>query len=139
MIRRVIPDVIQNQDLLILETKDTVRTATRQMKKRGVRSVLVMEADELAGIFTGTDLIERVVAEGLDPETALLEAVMTPEPATISSDTLAIEALRTMHEAGYRHLPVVDEGRLVGVVSRRNFMPDEESEIELEEQLWERL
>lgn len=139
MFRRVIPDVIQDQDLLILQGKDTVRTAARHMKQRGVRSVLIVEADALAGIFTGTDLIERVVAAGLDPETALLEAVMTRDPATITPDTLAIEALRTMHEAGYRHLPVVEDGRLVGVVSRRNFMPDEEHEIEREQQLWERL
>jgi len=140
MNRHVIPDVVHDQHLLTLTADDSVRTAARQMTERRVRSVLVVgPAGGLEGIFTGTDLIERVIAAGLDPDATRLDAVMTAAPMTIPPETIAIEALRAMHEAGYRHLPVVEEGRLLGIVSRRDFLADEEEELQREQRLWERL
>jgi len=139
MQRRVIPDVVRDQDLLTLPGSATVREAARLMTERGVRSVLVVDQAQLEGIFTDTDLIERVVAEGLDPASTVLSGVITRDPLTVVPDCLAIEALRLMHGEGCRHLPVVDAGRLVGVVSRRDFLLEEEDEIEREERLWERL
>lgn len=139
MLRRVIPDVVENQELLTIAGTESVLTAARLMAERKVRSVLVVDRDSLVGVFTGTDMIGRVVAAGLSPEKTPVADVMTPDPVTIAPETLAIEALRLMQEGGYRHLPVVEDGRLVGIVSRKDFWRDEEAEIEQEEQLWERL
>lgn len=139
MLRRVIPDVVENQELLTIAGAESVLTAARQMADRKVRSVLVVDRDSLVGVFTGTDMIGRVVAAGRSPEKTPVADVMTPDPVTITPETLAIEALRLMQEGGYRHLPVVEGGRLVGIVSRKDFWRDEEAEIEQEEQLWERL
>ena len=139
MQRRVVPDVVSGQDLLSLPPDATVQDAAHRMRTRRVRSVLVVDQDRLVGIFTGTDMVERVVAEGRPAATTPLRSVMTDNPNTVSSDTPAIEALQIMHSEGFRHLPVVDDGKLVAVLSRRDFLKDEEDEIVREEQLWERI
>ncbi len=64
---------------------------------------------------------------------------MNPDPDTVSSDTTAIDALRLMQDGGYRHLPVVDGGRVLGVVSRRDFYGVDESRLDDETTLWERI
>lgn len=139
MLRRVIPDVVDNQNLLTIVGTESVLAAARRMAERKVRSILVVDRDRLIGVFTGTDMIGRVVAAGLSPENTAVAQVMTPDPVTIGPETLAIEALRLMQEGGYRHLPIVEDGRLLGIVSRKDFWRDEEAEIEREERLWERL
>ena len=91
----------------------------------------------LTGIFTGRDLV-RAVAEGRDPAAIPLEAAMTAHPDTISCEASAIDALRLMNDGGYRHLPVVDGGRVVGIVSRGDFKGLELDRLEDETSLWER-
>ena len=139
MARKVIPDVVHNQRLLKLPPQATVREAAQRMAQRDVRSVLVMEEGRLLGIFTGTDLIARVVAPGRDPDRTLLHAVMTENPQTVSAEETAIEALRRMHHGGFRHLPVVDNGVVLGILSRRDFSGYERDVLERQEQMWEKI
>lgn len=139
MLRRVVPDVVTNQDLLTLPATATVEEAARRMTERQVRSVLVIEEERLVGIFTGTDLIERVVAAGMNARTITLREVMSTDPQTIGPDVPAIEALRIMQAGGFRHLPVLRGGKLVAVLSRRDFAREEEEELEREERLWEEM
>ncbi|MEQ8333749.1 CBS domain-containing protein [Nisaea sp.] len=139
MMRRIVPDVVSNQDLLTLPQSATVEQAAIRMAERHVRSVMVVDADRLVGVFTGTDLIERVIAAGKGPKATLLAEVMSTSPETISPDRPAIEALRMMQAGGYRHLPVVHDSKLVAVLSRRDFIREEEEEIDLEEKLWEEM
>lgn len=139
MMRRVVPDVVSNQDLLTLPKTATVEQAAKHMAKRRVRSVLVVDEDQLVGVFTGTDLIERVIAVGKGPQATVLAEVMSPSPETIAPDRPAIEALRIMQAGGFRHLPVVHKNKLVAVLSRRDFIREEEDEIDLEERLWEEM
>jgi CBS domain-containing protein len=80
-------------------------------------SVLVVERDRLLGIFTHGDLVGRVLAAGLDPNLTLLVEVMTADPDIIRPSDSVDEAIRLMDEYGYRHLPVVDGGRVVGMVA----------------------
>ncbi len=139
MVRRLVPDVVQDQKLLRLAPDATVREAAKRMARRNVRSVLVVKRGRLVGIFTGTDLIGRVVAAGRDPDMTTLAEVMTPDPETIAPDERAVEALRRMHARRYRHLPIVHEEKLIGILSRRDFLGYEVDELEREEALWERL
>ncbi len=139
MMRRVVPNVVSNQNLLTLPMTATVEQAAVHMAERRVRSVLVVDSDKLVGIFTGTDLIERVIAVGKGPQATLLADVMSTSPETIAPDRPAIEALRVMQAGGFRHLPVVHENKLVAVLSRRDFLREEENEIDLEEKLWEEM
>jgi CBS domain-containing protein len=139
MVRKIIPDVVHDQRLLKLPPQATVREAAQRMAQREVRSVLVMEEDRLLGIFTGTDLIARVVAPGRDPDRTILHSVMTENPQTVSADENAIDALRRMHDGGFRHLPVVENGAVVGILSRRDFSGYEGDVLERQERLWEKI
>ena len=125
MERRIVPDVIGQQQLVMLPSTATVREAAICMSERQVGAVLVTRDGALEGIFTERDLLHRVVAPGRDPNGTRLVEVMTKNPDTIEADDYAIEALSRMSERGYRHLPVLDQGRLVGIVSRRDFLGEE--------------
>ena len=139
MLRKIIPSVIHGQEVVHMTSKATVRQAARLMHKNNVGSILVMERGVLKGILTVADMTYRVVAEGRDPETTHLGEIMTPDPDTISPDGTAIEALRMMQDGGYRHLPVVEDGVVLGVASRRDFHGDEKARLEEETGLWERI
>jgi CBS domain-containing protein len=104
----------------------SVRRAAKLMADKNAGAVLVV-ADEgrLAGIFTERDLAFRVVAQGRDPDATILVDVMTPSPRTIDADEPFGYALLLMHEGGFRHLPVLEDGKLIGIVSARSAMdPD---------------
>lgn len=137
MVRKIMPDIVSDQDIFELAGGATVRDAARGMAERHCQSVLVTEDGRLTGIFTGTDLIRKVVAADLDPNQTTLSDVMTPDPQTVSPGFNAVEALHRMQDGRFRHLPIVDNGKLVGVVSRRDFLGHEIDELEHQEQLWE--
>lgn len=139
MRRRVVREIIKGQKLLSLSESDTVRKAARRMRDRRLGSVLITREQELVGIFTERDIVSRVVAPGRSPDKTQLGQVMTRNPDTAAPTTTAIDALRRMHDGGYRHLPVVDSGRLIGVVSRRDFYGEEKARLDEETNLWERV
>ena len=128
--RRLLRDVVYDQTLVALTGADHVRDAARLMKHRRVGSVLVMNKDVLEGIFTERDMVYRVVADGLDPDMTPLSKVMTANPDTIDATASALDALKAMNERSYRHLPVMGEGRIIGVVSTRDFYGEEKAEEE---------
>jgi CBS domain-containing protein len=109
------------------------------MRKHNVGAVLIIDEMALMGIITVNDMTYRVIAEGLDPDKTLLGEIMTPNPDTVSSDTTAIDALRLMHDGDYRHLPISDGGRVLGLVSRRDFHGVEKARLDDETALWERI
>lgn len=114
--------IVRHPNPLMLPPITTVMEAARQMHARHVRAVLVVEGDaNLVGIFTERDAISRVLAAGRDPLTTTLADVMTNNPETISPQHTAPEMLRLMKEARVRHLPVVRDGKTVGIVVRNDF------------------
>lgn len=139
MVRKVIPDIVSGQEILEFAASATVFEAARGMAERNVHSVLITDDGRLSGIFTGTDLVRKVVAEGLDPNLTALSDVMTPDPQTVSPGFNAIEALHRMHDGRYRHLPIVENGKILGIVSRRDFLEYELDELDHQEQLWEKI
>ncbi len=139
MLRRIIPDVIRGRQVVYLGGQATARQAAKLMRKHNVGAVLIIEDEALKGILTVNDMTYRVIAKGLDPDKTLLGEVMTPDPDTVSSDTTAIDALRLMQDGNYRHLPVVDGGRVLGLVSRRDFHGVEKARLDDETALWERI
>ena len=139
MPRKIIPDVLREQTVVHLTQRATAREAARLMRRHNVGSVVIIEKEALKGILTVADMAYRVVAEGRNPDKTLLGEVMTTEPDTIGPATTAIEALRLMQDGGYRHLPVVEDGKVLGVVSRKDFHATEEARIEDETALWERI
>jgi len=133
-------DLVRNQNPLILPPNASVKEAARQMRDRQFGAVLVAESgDRLVGIFTGRDAVARVLAEGLNAETTTLAEVMTPAPDTITPHATAIEALRLMQDAHCRHLPICEQGRVVGIVSWGDFRRLEHDRLDEETGLWERI
>ena len=139
MLRKIIPSVIHDQKIIHLGAEATARQAALLMREQNVGAVLIMDDDELTGILTVNDMTYRVVGEGRDPDQTVLREIMTAEPDSVSSDTTAIDALRLMQDGGYRHLPIVDEGEVLGIVSRRDFHGVEKARLDDETALWERI
>ena len=125
MPQRPIRKLIASQTPVIAEADMTVSEAARRMKERRVGALLVMCEGRLAGIFTERDALFRVIAEGRDPAATRLVEVMSANPRTISPDRPFGHALHMMHEGGFRHVPVVEEGKPVGVVSARDALGPE--------------
>ena len=137
---RNMSDMVRNQAPVTLPPSATVREACRFMRDRRVGAVLVTEGENrLLGIFTGRDALHRVLAEGKSAARTKLAEVMTPEPDKMPPGKTAIEALRLMEDGRYRHVPVVDGGRVVGIVSRFDFSGIELDRLDEETGLWKRI
>ena len=138
MANRKIGEIIRRQNPVTLPGTATVQEACRMMRDRRVGAILVTESGgRLAGLFTGRDAVGRVVAEALDPATTTLAAVMTVQPDTLKPNAHAIDALRMMQDGGYRHMPIVDETKIVGIVSHGDFTGLERARLDEETGFWE--
>ena len=126
---RTLRTIVAGRPPVIVTRSATVVEAARQMKQRNVGSVLVVESGRLAGIFTERDALFRVLAAARDPAMTTLGDVMTPQPQTMHPDEPFVRALRVMHEGKFRHLPVVEYGRPLGVVSVRDALDDDLTEL----------
>jgi citrate synthase len=100
---------------------ETVAEAAARMRARGVGSVVVTEDGRPVGILTERDLL-RLTGEGVEPAGAIVRDWMTGDPDVVGPDEPVIRAFHSLVERGYRHFPVVEDGRLVGVVSIRDLL-----------------
>ena len=98
---------------------ESLRNAAAVMWKRQTGSLLIMDGEAVAGIVTERDLM-KAVARGDDLDSTPVSAVMTRQVLTVEPDTSVADAARHMADRWIRHLPVVSEGRLVGMVSQRD-------------------
>lgn len=122
---RPVRDIIEDQKPVTASGDMSVAAAAKLMKQHGIGAVLVLDSNRLAGIFTERDALFRVIAEGRDPEKTRLAEVMTPNPRTIAPDRPFGHALHIMYEGEFRHVPVVENGRPLGMVSARDALgPD---------------
>jgi CBS domain-containing protein len=116
----IIGDMIERDHLVRGNVATSIRAAAREMTEHCCGSILVMDGDRLVGIFTERDLLNRVAAEGEDLERTTLGEVMACDPDTIGADEPAKAAIRKMDEFSYRYLPVMDGGKVIGVISTRH-------------------
>jgi CBS domain-containing protein len=107
-------------DLLTVEPDARLSDAARRMAQRGVGAVLVLEGERLAGILTERDLL-KAVAAGFTDEARVSEW-MTRQPETVEPDESTDHAASLMIHGGFRHLPVVEGGRAIGILSIRDLM-----------------
>ena len=129
---RSLRSIVASQPPAIAEKTATVLEAAVMMKQQGKGALLVVEGSRLTGIFTERDALFRVIAAGRDPATTKLADVMTPQPQTMHPDEPFVKALRVMHKRGFRHLPVVEHGRPLGVVSARDALDDDLYELRVD-------
>ena len=127
MAERTVFQSLSQKRVIRLGPLATVREAAGVMTRANCGSVLIMELpDVLLGIVTERDLMTRVLAKGLDPETTLVRSVMTANPICVPPETRVSEAVLIMIEKGFRHLPIIGPGkRVLGVFSVRDALPRE--------------
>lgn len=117
-----IAELIEGQTLYVIEPGMNVRAAAQTMSDRNVGAVAVVDSGRLAGIFSERDIMSRVVAKGLDPEGTPVAVVMSKELVVADPQEDVDAALQKMHSIRARHLPVVDDGKLVGMISIRDLL-----------------
>jgi CBS domain-containing protein len=110
---------LMTRSILTVDPATTVAEAATIMGERRAGSALVMEGDRLLGIFTERDIV-KALGQHFDAAGHPVSEWMTPDPSTVPADTPAGDALRTMLDRGFRHLPVVEGDAVVGVVSMRD-------------------
>jgi len=120
-----VKEVMERRKFVKARSTTTVGKAARLMAKKRVGALLVVDGARLQGIFTERDVLFRVVAAQLDPEATLVGEVMTREPKTIGPAESFGHALAAMHQGGFRHLPVVQDGATIGIVSNRSALDPE--------------
>lgn len=125
---------VMAKPVLTASPGETVAAVAKLMEERRVGSVVLVEGDEIAGIFTDRDFL-RVAARGLDPKKAKVAEHMTKGIRSIPPRTDVVEAGRLMSEHGFRHLPVVEKGELVGIISMRDLLTWSVRELHTAEEL----
>jgi CBS domain-containing protein len=137
---RLMSEIVKRQNPAILPETASVQEACRVMRDRRIGAILVSDGNgKLVGLFTGRDAVGRVLSEARDPTTTTLRDVMTPRPDTMTPKHRAIDALRIMRDGGYRHVPIVDEEEIVGIVSHGDFYGLERARLDEETGFWETL
>lgn len=117
--------VMIRETLVTASPQTSVREATQLMACNGCSALLVVDDEQLAGIFTAHDAVSRVLAAGRDAGSTPLAEVMTREPVTVEPDRPFGYALQLMQTRGVRRLPVVDGKRAVGIVTERGALDPE--------------
>lgn len=130
MPNRTIREIVARRKVVSAPSKTTVAHAARLMEDNQVGALLVMEKGRLVGIFTERDALFRVLSAGRDPRTTPLSEVMTRDPQSIQPDRAFGHAMLMMYEGGFRHVPVVENGHPLGVVSTRDALGPELQEFE---------
>ncbi len=125
MPQRPVRRVIENRSIVTAAANTTVIEAARLMLERRIGALPVVDQGRVVGIFTERDALLRVLAGARDPHTTRLAEVMTPDPQTIHPDQPFAHALHMMYEGGFRHVPVIENSRVVGVVSVRDALNPE--------------
>ena len=100
----------------------TVHEAVREMNRKRVGALVVIHDHRPVGIFTERDVMRRIVDEDRDPALTLIVEVMTPDPVTATSSMSVEDAMALMTARRFRHLPVMEEGALIGIVSIGDLM-----------------
>ena len=103
---------------LALEASASAQAAGEALARDEVRAVFVCDDGRLTGVVTRKTLVREVVAAGLDPTTTQLGSIAEPPNATIESTTVLADAFAFLEEDDYERVPVVEDGKLVGVLSR---------------------
>lgn len=116
---------VDRDKVVTASPRATVFDVAQQMLEHRIGAVMIVEDGALVGIFSQGDAVLRVVARGSDARTVLVGAVMTPNPITVDPDRTFGHAMLLMQDHHVRHLPVVDNGELIGIVAARDALDPE--------------
>lgn len=110
--------------MVTVRPEDTVLDAIKILAREDIGAAVVVSGDRLVGIFSERDYTRKVVLKGRQSETTKVEEIMTANVVCVSPRTKTRDCMAIMSEKNIRHLPVVEEGRVVGMVSIRDIVTD---------------
>jgi CBS domain-containing protein len=113
---------VMSRDVLTIAPGSTILTAAKLMAKRRLGSIVVCEKSQVMGILTEQDLSRKVLAEGLDAKKTLVSEIMTKRVYTTSPEKDIYDAMLQMGEKKIKHLPVLEDGKLVGIISFKDII-----------------
>jgi CBS domain-containing protein len=119
MQNRLIKHILKDRELIAALPDTLVCDAAQQMREAHVGALAVVQEGSLIGIFTERDALNRIVAEGLSPQGLTLKEVMTIRPTALDANSPFDHALHLMFENDCHHVPVIENGHPVGIVSAR--------------------
>jgi len=119
---KTIGEIIAGHPLFHASSTASVRDVARTMSEHNIGAIAVLDSGTLVGIFSERDVLSRVIADGLDPDSTPVGTVMTKDIVVASPSDDINEALQKMHARSCRHLPVVQGGKLVGMISIRDLL-----------------
>jgi len=121
MYRKIIPDIINEHPVRTLKGSCSALDAAKDMLLADIAAIVIVDdKGAMTGIVTERDLTRRVIAKGLDPKIVALDTIMTKNPETLKPADTASDALQMMRSHSFRHLPVVRDGTVIGMVSIRD-------------------
>ena len=132
----VIADLVKGHELFQVSENQSVLDAVRAMVARNIGAVPVVRNADLVGLFSERDLMKRVVAEGRDAATLKISDVMTTDVTTVAPNESIEHCMVLMKQHGFRHLPICDGRRLVGMLSLRDLLLYEVAEKDVEVQMF---
>ena len=133
MLNQPLRRLIEGERMVTVPPQATVMEVAGLMLEHGLGAVMVVDEGALSGIFSGSDALFRVVAPGRDARTVRVGEVMTPQPVSVHPDAVFGHALQIMQERGFRQLPVVEDGRPIGMIKARNALDPELEEFVCEQ------
>jgi CBS domain-containing protein len=110
--------------VISVRPEQTVLEAIKILAQENIGAAIVMSGDRIAGILSERDYTRKVVLKGRSSDTTRVEEIMTPNVIVVSPRTKTRECMQLMTEKNFRHLPVVEEGRCIGMVSIRDIVSD---------------
>ena len=110
--------------VISVRPEQTVLEAIKILAQENIGAAIVMSGDRIAGIISERDYTRKVVLKGRSSDTTKVEEIMTPNVIVVSPRTKTRECMQLMTEKNFRHLPVVEEGRCIGMVSIRDIVSD---------------
>lgn len=138
MRQRTMAEMVQSQDPVILSVGTTVQEACLELHRQHAEAALVMEHQELRGVFTRDEAV-HVLAAGLDAARTSVGQVMVARPECLDATGQAMDALRLMQDGGCRHVAVLRDGKALGVVAKGDFDSQERQRGEEENEFFEHL
>lgn len=123
-------ETLMKRDVVTARPGETVAEVAARMSKASVGAAVIVEGDALAGIFSERDLLGRVIADGKDPAATEVGSVSTREVASVGPKVSLRDCAEILKAKQVRHLPVVDGGQVVGIISARDFFEAVAGELE---------
>ena len=115
-------EAVESMAAVSVESGQTILEAARIMALRGIGCLPVIDHGKLAGVVSERDIIAKIIAVGLDPATATVDLAMTARPKTVEHSQPLADAFNLMNDYGFRHVPVMLDGAVLGVISAKSLL-----------------